>query len=153
MATPLITQIRDAFALIFAAQVTAGNLGEYVEFPPEIIDEETAVLPFLGYTIEVGVWQDRNRLENNQLIFHGELYHSNESGRQELLAAGDLLEANLHKAIFTDCKSGLLHSLTQKIVKRPPRNFPVRETIGMVIIEYGLSMQHNYGDGFNNTNY
>ena len=153
MATPLITQVRDAFALIFAAQVAAGNLGEYVEFPPEEIDEETAVFPFLGYTIEVGLWQDKNRLELNQLIFHGELYHSNEAGRQELLAAGDLLEANLHKAIIADCKSGLLHSLTQKIVKRPQRNFPVSETIGMVVMEYELSMHHNYGDGFNNIKY
>jgi hypothetical protein len=153
MATPIITLVRDRFGLILAGQVALGNIASYQEFPPEEIDKETAVFPFCGYYLDYENTESRNRLENNTLLFHAEIIHINEENREALLEQGDLIEANLHKAIFEDCKSGLLHNLTQKIERRVPRNIIMFENTGYVIMEYGITMMHNYGDGFNFTDY
>lgn len=150
---PLITQVRDRFAVILASQVTAGVIRSYVEFPAEEIDNEEHDLPFCGYVITPQGWLSRNRLELNDLLLHMQVQFTNEDGRNAVLDSGWLIETYLHKAIFADCKSGVLHSLTQKIVKSPAQVLIADEVTGLVIMEYSLTMLHNYGDGFLRTNY
>jgi len=150
MSIPLITMFRSRVELLMQAETI---LNTVLMHPPDTVDSEVFQLPICGLFFFHQLTEDRNRLELDSYLLHIEVVHQEDEGRSAVLDQGELIEATLHNALYTDLKDGILKGYGIKVSKNPFTNQYEDENIGRIIMQYNIVIPHKFGDGFTKTNY
>ena len=150
MSLPIITIVKGRIEVLFTS---ISMIESVLIHPPDTVDIDIYPSPVCGlFFIDQG-GEDRNRLEIDQFLFHIEIVHQEDNGRDAVLTQGELLYTTLHKELYADLKNGILHGQSVKMSRRPFTNEYEDENIGRVIMQYDMYIPHKFGDGFTKTNY
>jgi len=146
MSTPIITLIKNRIEIVLN---TITDIKKVYMCPTISSNLETAPFPFINAYYTFDGWEFRNQLEMNVINLHIETWVVVSENIDELVTKFELYEASIHKAIFDELETGILHRYTQKVEKKSPLyEYQDEGSVGRLTQEYLLTYGHTKGNSF-----